>query len=53
MFERLESNWRVVYLDGKRSLPMCKRIAEDYAEIFGGRVERTSDPIYHLGLRGP
>jgi hypothetical protein len=44
--------WQVVYNeDGKRSRPMCRRIAEDYAEMFGGHLIETDRPIYDLGLR--
>lgn len=48
-----ENNWRVIYDDGQRSRPMCKRIAKDYAKMFNGSIELTHDPIYDLGLRGP
>lgn len=37
-FNRLHGQWRVRYKDGKLSEPMCKDVAYDYAEMFGGRI---------------
>lgn len=33
-------DWRVRYNDGGRTAPMAYDTACDYAEMFGGRVER-------------
>ena len=44
--------WVVVYPDGKQSEPMGRTVAEGYAQIFGGRVERTDEQIHNPGLGG-
>jgi hypothetical protein len=33
--------YRVLYWDGRKSIPMIKSIAQDYARMFGGVVERV------------
>lgn len=32
--------YRVRYRDNKVSMPMCKDVADDYASLFGGQVEK-------------
>jgi hypothetical protein len=44
-------NWYVLYPDGRKSRPMCCRVAKSYSRIFGGTIHPTSKPIFDLGLR--
>jgi hypothetical protein len=39
-FNRSHGKYRVIYNEGGRSEPMCRDVAHDYAEIFGGVVQR-------------
>ncbi len=41
--------YRVAWSDGNVSLPMCKDVAEDYAKLFGGTVERIPAPTKKEG----
>lgn len=37
-WHRRNGEWRVLYPDGQRSQPFSRKVAEDYAEMFGGKV---------------
>lgn len=43
-FNARYGRYRVLYPDGRRSQPLCKDVAEEYAELFKGTVIPADEP---------